>query len=514
MPSPAIGHDADGSLRRPGLLGTLGAVAMGAGGSLPVSPFVLDRSGAWFFGSRMAGPHPPFNRLGVLLSVLGFVLLSLAWLDLLRCLRRSPGRRPLELLPVAAAWTIPFLVVAPQLSHDVYSYAAQGQLFSTGQNPTMVGVAALPPDPYRRLVDAIWLHSASPYGPLFTWLEGATVVVTAHRVLWSIALLRLEALAGVVLAGVSLPTIARSRGKDAAAALALGTMSPLVLLYLVSPAHNDALMVGLVVFAVALSIRGHPIAGILVAGVAAAIKVPALGATLFLGWTWPAPAASQWRRFAGAVAGLGLGCAVLEGAASVTGAGWHWVSELPNSWVVWNYFTPDDTAVTLTRALARVLGVQLRLVTAFSEVSLVGTVTGAVVCCWLLWRTERLGLPVALGAALLTVALVVPALHAWYLTWGLVLLAPAAGRRGTLWLAWLATVAALLWLPTPRTAPMALVLAALVAVLTGLALLLRHRQAGRAPWMATARPATPTGRTIPSPQAAVEGHVGLPTLDH
>jgi len=494
--SPTGGHQAGGSLRRPGLLGTLGALAMATGGSLPVSPFVLDRSGAWFFGSRVVGGHPPFNRLGILLSVLGFVLLSLAWFDLLRCLRREPGRPPLELLPIAAAWTIPFLLVAPQLSHDVYSYAAQGQLFSTGRNPTVVGVAALPADPYRRFVDQIWLHSPSAYGPLFTWLEGATVVLAAHRVLWSIVLFRLEAVAGVALAAVSLPTLARSLGTDAAAAVALGAMSPLVLLYLISPAHNDALMVGLVVFAVALSARGHPLAGVLVAGVAAAIKVPALGATIFLGWTWPGPASSRWRRSAGALAGLGIGCAVLEVAARATGAGWQWVGELRHSWVIWNFFTPDDAAVALIRGLARGLGSHARFATVFSEVTLVSSAAGAVVCCWLLWRTERLGLPSALGGALVTVALVLPAFHAWYLTWGLVLLAPAARGRNTFWLAWLSAVAAVLWLPAPRTATTALLLAALVALLTALALFLRHFQA-RQP--SADRSPGAAARALPSP---------------
>lgn len=462
------------------MVGFLGAAAMAAGASLPASPFVLDRSGAWFFGSETIGPQTLVNPVASLLGLLGFVLLSLAWFDLLAQLRRSPGHRPVELLPLALAWVVPFLVVAPQLSHDVYAYAAQGELFATGRNPTVVGAVALGPGAFRRLVDPIWLTTPSPYGPAFTWLEGATVVLAAHRVLWSVVLLRGEALAGVALVAVSLPSIARSLGRDEASAVALGAMSPLVLLDVVSPAHNDALMVGLVALALALALRGHPLAAIVVAGLGAGIKAPALGATLFVGWTWPAAGAPRWQRAGSALGGLVIGGGVLEVVTALTGAGWHWVTALPSSGKIWNFFTPDDTATTLVRQLGHVLGTTPPFGATLTTVHLVGYGVAIVVSAVLLWRAERLGVAVALGGAFLAVALAAPAFHAWYLTWGIALLAPAAGPRGTFWLAWLATVGAFLWLPAPRSATHALLIAALVAVVTCAVLLLRRLHTGAA----------------------------------
>jgi hypothetical protein len=472
-------------LRRPEIVGLVGAASMATGGSLARSPFVLERAGAWFFGSATVSPREGFEPLGVALSAAGFVLLSLAWFDLLARLRRSPGRRPVDLLPLAAAWVLPFLVVAPQLSHDPYLYAAQGQLLVTGHNPTQVGVAALPAAPYRRLVDPVWLRTPSPYGPLFTWLEGLAVVLAAHRVLWTVVLLRLEALAGVALGAISLPSIARSCGRDAASAVALGGLSPLVVLYLLSPAHNDALMAGLVLAAVALASRGQHLAAVIVAGLAAAIKVPALGTTLFLGWTWPIAPAPRLRRAGAALGSLGIGLAVLEVASLATGLGWHWVSALSVTVKGWNFLDPVDSLVTLLRGAGQVLGAQMPFATAFGEVSVVVATTGAVACAWLLVRSDRLGLPAALGGSLLVAALAAPALHVWYLSWGIMLLAGSVGSRGSFWLAWFATVATLFGLPIPRTAEASALLAAAIAVATVTVLAQRryteHRRGRPAP---------------------------------
>lgn len=450
-------------LGRPGLVGLVGAASMATGGSLARSPFVLEHAGEWFFGSATASPREGFDPLGVALSAAGFVLVSLAWFDLLARLRRAPGRRPVELLPLAAAWVLPFLVVAPQLSHDPYLYAAEGQLLVTGHNPTLVGVVALPAAPYRRLVDPVWLRTPSPYGPLFTWLEGVAVVLAAHRVLWTVVLIRLEALGGVALGAISLPSIARSCGRDAASAVAIGALSPLVVLYLVSPAHNDALIAGLVLAAVALASRGQHLAAVVVAGLAAAIKVPALGATLFLGWTWPIAPAPRPRRAGAALGSLGIGLAVLEVASLATGLGWHWVSALSVTVKGWNFLDPVDSLVTLLRGAGQLLGAQVPFATAFGEVSVVAATAGAVACTWLLLKADRLGLPAALGGALLVVALAAPALHVWYLSWGIMLLAGSVGSRGSFWLAWFAT---LFGLPIPRTAEASALLAAAIAVAT------------------------------------------------
>jgi len=448
---------------------------MAAGGSLARSPFVLERAGAWFFGSTAAPSRAGFDPVGVALSAAGLVLLSLAWFDLLARLRRAPGRRPIELLPVATAWVLPFLVVAPQLSHDPYLYAAEGQLLATGHNPTRVAVAVLSYRPYRGLVDPVWQHTPSPYGPLFTWLEGVAAALAAHRVLWSVVLLRVWALAGVALGAISLPSIARSAGRDPASAVALGALSPLVVLYLVSPAHNDALMAGLVAAAVALAGRGKHLAALVVAGLAAAIKVPALGATVFIGWTWPAVPTSRLRRAGAALGGLGLGCAVLEVGALVTGLGWHWVAALPVTVKGWNFLDPVDSITSLVRGTGKLLGTPLAFSATFGEVSIVMGAAGAVVCAWLLLRAERLGLAAALGGALLVVALAAPALHVWYLSWGIMLLAPTARRRGSLWLAWFATVAVLFGLPVPRTPGVAAILAAAIGVATLGVLVGQHR---------------------------------------
>jgi hypothetical protein len=52
---------------------------------------------------------------------------------------------------------------------------------------------------------------------------------------------------------------------------------------------------------------------------------------------------------------------------------------------------------------------------------------------WLLWRSERIGSLQALGVTLLLVVALGPVVQPWYLSWGLVLLAPVAtGKVRTL----------------------------------------------------------------------------------
>ena len=47
---------------------------------------------------------------------------------------------------------------------------------------------------------------------------------------------------------------------------------------------------------------------------------------------------------------------------------------------------------------------------------------------WLLWRSPELGVERSLGLVLLALVLLGPILWPWYLTWGLAVLAPTAGR--------------------------------------------------------------------------------------
>ena len=145
-----------------------------------------------------------------------------------------------------ALWILPLLVVAPLFSRDVFSYAAQGEMMSHHINPYHYGPGTLGSGPYVSGVDPLWANTA---GPLRAALPDAGRLVRLAQPAttpWSpsccCACSRWPASA---LIAYCIPKLARSFGRDPGPAFVLAVLNPLTLLALVGGAHNDAIMVGL-----------------------------------------------------------------------------------------------------------------------------------------------------------------------------------------------------------------------------------------------------------------------------
>ena len=135
--------------------------------------------------------------------------------------------------------------MAPLFSRDVFSYAAQGEMMSHAINPYHYGPGTLGSGPYVSGVDPLWANTPAPYGPLFLMLAGWSASLSLHHALITVVLLRLQSVAGIALIAYCIPKLARSFGRDAGPAFVLAVLNPLTLLALVGGAHNDAIMVGL-----------------------------------------------------------------------------------------------------------------------------------------------------------------------------------------------------------------------------------------------------------------------------
>ena len=78
-----------------------------------------------------------------------------------------------------------FLLAPPLLSGDVFSYIAYGRLGAVhGISPYLHGPAAAPHDPGLRYVAALWAHTPSAYGPLFTILSYGLGSLGIAAALW------------------------------------------------------------------------------------------------------------------------------------------------------------------------------------------------------------------------------------------------------------------------------------------------------------------------------------------
>jgi len=387
----------------------------------------------------LAGPHlagGPVRwwfdpSLGSAVFYAGIVALSVAWLAI--------GRLALttrELRIAGAAWCLPLLLTAPLFSQDAYSYLAQGTLVHLGIDPYRHAPAVLASVGQAHVlgaVDPFWRHTTAPYGPLFLWIVSGVVALSGSHLILGVLLIRVLDVAGLVLLAAFAPRLARALGADPARATWWVLLSPLVLLELVAGAHNDLLMIGLVVAGVTFAIERRLLLGIALCALAATIKLPAAAAIPFILVAWADR--GTW------VKGVVLAAVVVLAVSVITGLGLGWISS--------NVFsTPDKVRLAITPAtalgwtVAQVVPVGARgLESALGVVAFgLSLVLGAV----LLWRSHRENMVRNLAIALIAVAVCGPAAWPWYSTWGLVLLAACPGIQQSRSLALVVVASALI----------------------------------------------------------------------
>ncbi len=359
-------------------------------------------------------------------------------------------------------WTafLPLLVVAPLGSSDVYSYACQGWLWINDVDPYTSGVL----DggcPWAAQVPSIWWHTPAPYGPLALAISG--LAASTGSLASAVGLLRLAALAGAALLAWQLPRLtaclspaasvfgSRLSGSGSLSVLALGVLSPLVLIHGVSGAHHDLLMTALAITALAIASPGrlhapprpaptsqaaarswwHPaVAGILVA-LAIAIKVTAIVVLPFVlllllreriaagGSNHPGPAdqaiggagKAGWLRVTSAVAAA---IVTFTGLTLGTGLGLGWAKALGGTGSVTQWSSPP-TAVGMTVSyVLRLFGVDSSLpVTIARAVALAALAVIAVVLITQAWQGKR-DIIVACGLTVTAMTLLSPVFYPWY----------------------------------------------------------------------------------------------------
>jgi len=395
------------------------------GAAQPGSPFTSKLPGSWIFGVPPAGSGPVRHvLLGMALVYAGMIVVLSAWYWMVT-LTTGGGQWPMPCLyGVLAAWVSPLLVAPPLFSRDVYTYGAEGQLVSRGIDPYTHGLQAVRGSTFFELADPLWRHAHAPYGPFF--LDVARADAHVGGVFATVEGYRLVALVGVALVAVSVPALARSSGRDPSNAFALAVLNPLVLLCFVGGLHNDALMLGLLVAGLALARRGHPVVGIVLCSLGALVKVPCFLGIVFIGWEWAGGSAPLRRRVRYVARAVLVALATMAVVSEASGLGWAWLWNLSDPGRVNSWLDPA-TAVGLALSHAVAFfgaGTHTHALVVAARVA--ALLVAAVIVCVLVSRTDRYGMPRALGWALLAVVFLGPIVWPWYETWGLVLLGVAA----------------------------------------------------------------------------------------
>ncbi len=400
---------------------------MGLAGSILVvlaGPGLAGGPVRWWFDPSLSGA-------GVAMFYAGIVALSVAWLGLGRLIStRAIATR--DVYVIAAAWGLPLLLGPALFSRDVYSYLAQGTLVHLGIDPYRHAPAVLAHTAHAHVlgaVDPFWRNTTAPYGPLFLGIVSLVIAVAGSHLIAGVLLIRLVELIGVVLLAVFAPRLAHALGADPVRTIWWVLLSPLVLLELVAAAHNDVLMVGLLVAGVTLALERRPVAGVAVCALAATIKIPAAAAIVFTAVVWARSAPLPAERVRRLAVSAAVTIVVLAAVTAVTGLGLGWISTSVFS-------TPDKVRLAITPATALGwtaahllgdvgLGVGARgLESALGVVAFgLGVLLGAI----LLWRARPENIVRYLAVALIAAAICGPAAWPWYLSWGLALLAACPG---------------------------------------------------------------------------------------
>jgi alpha-1,6-mannosyltransferase len=436
-------------LRGPAALGAGAAVVIALGGALAGAAGPPAAGDPWLWAVPTVPVRPVVDLLPALVAFYGgLVVLSRAWLRLRRAvaeLDAPPPSRHRAVLLVCALWAVPLVLGPPLGSRDVYAYAAVGEVVQAGFDPYEVGPAALGDGDVLDAVDPLWREQPTPYGPSFVFVARAAAGLAGAHVLTAVLVYRLVALAGLALVAAFLPRLATRFGGDPAVALVLVLANPLTLLHLVSGAHNEALLAGLLVAGLAIGSapRSREVppglarastaayaAGLVLCTLAAGIKVPAALAVVWLAWNRPERDAPWSRRVQSVLVGGVLAGATLAATAQLTGAGWGWTETLGAAGEVTAYLSPTAVLSKLADLVGPALGLSGPGTQVGHLVPLVGMAAAGLLATGLLARSHRApsGLR-PLGAAFLAVALLLPAVHPWYLVWGLVLLAAADSKR-------------------------------------------------------------------------------------
>jgi alpha-1,6-mannosyltransferase len=360
--------------------------------------------------------------------LIGLALLIQAWLVLGADVMSGRSPSVFRLRVLMCTWTAPLIFSPPLFSRDVYSYFVQGKLVAHGLNPYVNGVIDLP-GWFNDGADPTWGASPTPYGPLFLLIERGISTAVQEHPLTATLLFRLVSLVGIALLLKFVPRLAFAGGIDPRKALWLAVLNPIVLMHFVADAHNDSLMIGLVVAGLTLAAEGSYISGLVLIAVGSAVKPIGLLAVPFAGLLSVGANARLRSRTLSWVIGLGVTSAVFVVLSVVVDVGPGWVSALLTPGQLHTWLSPSTAIGLGVSTLLRVVGLGDHEVVLLTATHSIGTVLAALLMLRLLiWPAGRS--PVR-GAALafLTIVVLAPTVQPWYLLWALPLFAASGLTR-------------------------------------------------------------------------------------
>jgi alpha-1,6-mannosyltransferase len=296
------------------------------------------------------------------------------------------------------------------LSTDVFSYIAYARMgVEHGLNPYTHGPIAISGDPIYHYVGQDWKRVFTAYGPVYTLISYPFALLGVTGALWGMKVLAMLASAATLLL---VWRCAGARGLDPVKALLLVGANPLYVIYAVGGAHNDLLMLALMMLAVSLTFAGRQ-----AAGAATVVAGALLKATMAALLPFMILARRSRAQVLGALGALAAGVAVAYAVFGIDGV--NIVAALNRDAA---FVSSDSFATEIAHLFGKpgVFPVDHDLLKAML----------VVIVAHLLWRTWRgYDWVAASGWALLAISVTSTWLLAWYILWPLPLAVIARDRR-------------------------------------------------------------------------------------
>jgi alpha-1,6-mannosyltransferase len=347
------------------------------------------------------------ERLGFRVFLIALLAFTAAYAGVLALARTISKRTAIVLIGVlhAIIFAGPIL-----LSTDVFSYIAYARMgVEHGINPYLHGPIAIANDPVYRYVGQDWKHVATAYGPLYTLLSYPFALLGVTGAIWGMKLVALLASVGTL---VLTWRCARFREVNPVTAILVVGANPLYVIYALGGAHNDLIMLLLLMASVSLTFAGRDAsaAATVVAGALVKATVAAMLPFMIL-------ARRSRSQIIGAAAALGLGALIGYVAFGVHGIDIVAVLNRDAAFVSTDSF-PNELAHLVGKP--GVFPVDHDLLKAALVLIVVH----------LLWRTWRgYDWVSAAGWTLLAISVTSTWLLAWYILWPLPLAVIARDRR-------------------------------------------------------------------------------------
>jgi hypothetical protein len=382
----------------------------------------LDRFG---FTPLELGNEPLDAMLGRF--EIGLVGMSVAYIAALVALSRwwFDGRFATTLIVgFSLVFHLTFLAMPGLYSTDIFSYVMYGRIAGVyAQNPYLTAPSNFSSDPFLSWVFPFWQHTPTVYGPLWTdlsaWVSNVTSNASAlDQVLAYKLLVWISALVNLGLVWILTGRAVWLCGSRLAC-FALYAWNPIVLLELAGNAHNDALMVTvLLLSALPLTARRlddrHWLLAIMIAVASALIKFATAPVVAF----YAAAGVRRWRT-------------ALFAAAAVVGLStilwWPYLrspAEVATLMAAWNGDRVINSIPDLIAGIVAELGVPTDSARAWSRIAC--ALAYVAVLAWDMNRVLRKRTPLATLEASTRALLLFPLLMltwvwSWYFTWSVAL---------------------------------------------------------------------------------------------